>query len=210
MASNESDCAVWVKLRFTIGGDNGRTTKMLIMKVRLFLFERLTGREPQQSGRAVSVLSVQPSTTLFLRRDAAATMAHHATVVVTWPANEMLMTPPQLHVQVEELFRAGTFPIMTVGDPGAQGAAVTGTQGIGVRTPNAAVVAADTLGLDKDWHIPNVGIFRKGAKSMMVAAGAPQRVRRIGRTLSAPGAIPNEQVIKAPEVTSCPMGGSTD
>ena len=120
------------------------------------------------------------------------------------------MTPPQLHVQVDELFRAGTLPIITVGDPGVQGAAVTGTQGIGVRTPNAAEVAADTLGLDKDWHIPNVGIFRNGAKSMMVAAGAPQRVRRIGRTLSAPGAIPNEQVIKAPEVTSCPMGGSTD
>ena len=59
---------------------------------------------------------------------------------------------------------------MTVGDPGAQGAAQAGTQGCGVRTPDAAAVALATAGLAIELHIPKVmgglGI------SMMVAANA--------------------------------------
>ena len=37
-----------------------------------------------------------------------------------------------------------------VGDPGAQGAGMTGTHGIGVRTPSAAAVAAATVGFAGD------------------------------------------------------------
>ena len=47
-----------------------------------------------------------------------------------------------MHLHV--LFSAGFPPTNTVGDPGAQGAAITGVQGIGVNTPAAAAVAADT------------------------------------------------------------------
>ncbi len=45
-------------------------------------------------------------------------------------------------------------PIETVGEPGVQGVTVTGTQGIGVRTPNAADVAEATAGLLMELHIP--------------------------------------------------------
>lgn len=51
---------------------------------------------------------------------------------------------------------------MTVGAPGTQGAGVAGTQGIGVSTPIAAAVAAATVGLDGDWHMPNGGMFIMG------------------------------------------------
>jgi hypothetical protein len=55
------------------------------------------------------------------------------------------------------------FPIMTVGEPGAHGAGVTGMQGMGVRTPMAAAVAAATVGLAMDVHIANGGILTTGA-----------------------------------------------
>ena len=53
-------------------------------------------------------------------------------------------------------------PTNTVGDPGAQGAAVTGTQGIGVKTPNAAAVAAATCGFAMEVHIPKGMILTIG------------------------------------------------
>jgi hypothetical protein len=46
--------------------------------------------------------------------------------------------------------------------PGIQGATRTGTQGIGVRTPSAAVVAAATVGFERDVHIMKPVIFLKG------------------------------------------------
>ena len=46
-------------------------------------------------------------------------------------------------------------PTVTVGEPGAQGAATTGTQGIGVSTPSAAEVAAATVGFERLKHMPN-------------------------------------------------------
>jgi hypothetical protein len=64
-----------------------------------------------------------------------------------------------MHMHLEVLFKAGIFPISTVGEPGAQGAAVFGMHGIGVKTPNAAAVAEATVGLAMDEHIPKVGIF---------------------------------------------------
>jgi len=53
-------------------------------------------------------------------------------------------------MHLEELFSAGILPISTVGDPGTHGAAVTGMQGIGVKTPNAAAVADATIGFAID------------------------------------------------------------
>jgi hypothetical protein len=76
-------------------------------------------------------------------------------------------------MHLEVLFRAGMLPSSIVGEPGTQGAAITGTQGMGVSTPRAAAVAAATVGFVKDWHMPNGGMFAIGLLSMIVAAGGP-------------------------------------
>lgn len=54
-------------------------------------------------------------------------------------------------------------PIMTADAPGAQGAGMFGTHGIGVRTPEAAAVAEATVGFDMDVHMPKGPMFTKGA-----------------------------------------------
>ena len=110
-----------------------------------------------------------------------------------------------MHMHFDESFNAGILPIMTVGEPGAQGALVAGTQGIGVKTPSAAEVAEATVGLAMDEHMPKVGIFAMGLKSMMLAAGAPHIVLFKGGTMSAAGATPKLHVIIAPAVTSFPI-----
>ena len=104
-----------------------------------------------------------------------------------------------MHLEVS--FNAGMLPIMTVAEPGAQGAVVFGTQGIGVRTPNAAAVAEATVGFASEEHIPKVGIFTMGLLSMMLAAGAPAIVLFAGRTASGAGATPKLHAINAPAVT---------
>ena len=54
------------------------------------------------------------------------------------PGLLMAITPPIEHVHVLLLFNAGCPRTITVAEPGAQGAAVAGTQGVG--TPAAAAV----------------------------------------------------------------------
>ncbi len=51
-----------------------------------------------------------------------------------------------------------------------------GTHGIGVRTPNAAAVAAITVGLEGEEHMPNGGTFTIGFPSIIVAAGGPPAI----------------------------------
>src|SRR3954468_9058475 len=108
------------------------------------------------------------------------------------------MTPPQLHINFEELFRAGMFPMRTVGAPTAQGAAVTGIHGIGVRTPRAAAVAAATMGFAMELHIPKGRTLTIGLLSMMLAAGTVAITRFAGSTDSALGATPKLHCIMAP------------
>lgn len=81
------------------------------------------------------------------------------------------MTPPQLHMHLDELFSAGMFATSTVGEPGTHGAAVTGMQGMGVKAPNAAAVADATIGLAIDEHMPKGVILTIGLLSMMLAMG---------------------------------------
>src|SRR5690554_4479095 len=100
------------------------------------------------------------------------------------------MTPAQLHISLELLFSAGILAICTVGEPGAHGAAVTGIQGIGVNTPKAAAVAAATIGLAIELHIPNGVTFIMGLLSIILAIGIDVIVRFKGRTLRTPGAAP--------------------
>ena len=103
----------------------------------------------------------------------------------------MLITPPQVHRQVDVLFNTGIPPSNTVGDPGIHGDTVFGMHGIGVKTPNAAAVAEATTGLAGQMHIPNGMMFTIGAKSMMFAATCfPHVVRFTGSTCSTEGATP--------------------
>jgi hypothetical protein len=95
-----------------------------------------------------------------------------------------------LHISFDVLLRAGKFPTSTVADPGAQGAAVTGKQGMGVSTPMAAEVAAATVGFASDWHIPKGKMFTIGLLSIMVAMGMEVTTRLSGSTIRVPGASP--------------------
>lgn len=74
----------------------------------------------------------------------------------------MVITPPHIHIRVDILFSAGIFPSKTVGEPTIHGATVTGMQGIGVRTPSAAAVAAATIGFEGVIQTPNGITFMNG------------------------------------------------
>lgn len=114
----------------------------------------------------------------------------------------MEITPPQLHMHLQVLLSAGMFPINTVAEPGVHGAAVTGTQGIGVNTPMAAEVAAATVGFASEVHIAKGGMFTMGLLSMIVAAGGPPAmVMLVGSTINALGAAPKLHAIMAPATT---------
>jgi hypothetical protein len=113
----------------------------------------------------------------------------------------MVMTPPHAQLHTEPLARAGLPPIIVRGATGTQGM-VTGTHGIGTRTPSAAAVAEATVGFDSVVHMPNGGMLTMGAESVMVAAGLPSiMTRETGSGESDDGATPNEQVSIAPWVT---------
>ena len=88
---------------------------------------------------------------------------------------------------------------MVCGAIGIHGAGTTGTQGIGVSTPRAAAVAAATIGLASDWHIPNGAMFAPGATSVMVATGLPSTIGRGATTESVDGASPKLHMIIAPD-----------
>jgi hypothetical protein len=75
------------------------------------------------------------------------------------------------------LFKAGMPAIITVGDPGTQGAVVFGMQVIGVSTPIAAAVAEATIGLARDVHMPKDMVFTIGRSSMFTADSPPTMVR---------------------------------
>jgi hypothetical protein len=104
-------------------------------------------------------------------------------------------------MHVEVALSAGIPPSRHVGEPGTQGA-VTGTHGIGVRTPIAAAVADATVGLAIDMHMPKGGMFTMGAQSMIVAAGVVAMVLLVGSTDNTEGATPKEHIIKALALTS--------
>jgi hypothetical protein len=95
--------------------------------------------------------------------------------------------------------------MITIGLPGTHGAAVLGTQGMGVSTPSAAAVAEATVGFASEVHIANGGMFTIGALSMMVAAGVPVSTIALEVTLSVEGAVPNVQSMFAPVHTPIAM-----
>lgn len=102
----------------------------------------------------------------------------------------MDICPPHVHIHLLLSVNAGMFITFTWALPGAQGAAITGTHGIGVSTPIAAEVAADTVGLAMDRHIPKVGILA-GVKSIVVAISIFMHFGLKGTvTINEHGAIP--------------------
>ncbi len=90
------------------------------------------------------------------------------------------MTPPMLQEQVLLLLSAGWPRTVTVGEPGAQGPAVAGTQGVG--TPAAAEVSM--------LHVPKGMMFVMGTMSMMFATGFVSPVTRGTTTANTEGADP--------------------
>ena len=87
---------------------------------------------------------------------------NHDTVVCACPAKLIEMEPPHIQLQVLLSSKAVNLPIHTSETPGDQGDTVAGTQGIGVNTPIAALVAAATVGLEVDEQVPNDIMFTKG------------------------------------------------
>ena len=75
--------------------------------------------------------------------------------MVNCPGARIWITPPHWHISFDEFCKLGMPPTMTVGDPGIHGAEVIGMQGMGVSTPKAAAVAAATIGLEGQLHMPN-------------------------------------------------------
>lgn len=109
----------------------------------------------------------------------------------------------QLHC--EESVSADCPPICTVVEPGDHGATVLGIQGIGVKTPNAAAVAAATVGLDIELHMPKGSIFKIGLLSITVAIGMVVTTLFSGRTFNIDGATPKGQLSTAPPQTQKPI-----
>src|SRR5690625_4850030 len=100
------------------------------------------------------------------------------------------MTPPKAQVAVAPAVRAGRPPIIVVAAPPTHGVGA-GTHGIGVSTPSAAEVALATVGLASEEHIPKLGMFTRGAESVIVAAGLPSiSTRLVGSTARVVGATP--------------------
>jgi hypothetical protein len=129
-------------------------------------------------------------------------------MMVNCPAWVMLIMPAQAHMHMEVLLSAGMPPIITCGEPGTQGDAVTGTHGMGVNTPSLAAVAAATVGLVMVLHMPKGMMFTMGLWSMMVAVGMPEHrgLSGVGSTVRLLGIVPKEHVSIAPETTIRPTG----
>lgn len=114
------------------------------------------------------------------------------------------MTPPQRQLQTEELVKALKLLILVFKAPGVQGVTVAGIQGIGVNTPRAAVVAAATVGLARDVHIPKGSILAIGIKSIMVAANRPLAFTGspLGITIKELGTLPKGTHCKVAPITT--------
>jgi hypothetical protein len=123
-------------------------------------------------------------------------------MTVSSPASVNVITPAQLHINWDTLSKVGKFAKSTVAAPGTHGDGVIGMQGIGVSTPSAAAVAAATVGLAGDMHIPKGMMLTIGMLSMMLASGISLvKTMLVGNTTRELGAIPIVHIIIAPMQT---------
>jgi hypothetical protein len=101
-------------------------------------------------------------------------------------------------VSFEKFFSAGDPLSKTVGLQGAQRAEVTGMQGMGVRAPRAAVVAAASVGLARLKYMPGSIKFIMGTWSSMLAAIILRLNTGLGVGNRLIGAMPCVHCITAP------------
>jgi hypothetical protein len=80
--------------------------------------------------------------------------------------------PVHTQVHFELLVRAAASSTNAVSAPGDQGAGMRGMQGIGVKTPMAAAVAAATSGFAGLWHWPKTAMLTIGRRSFTEATGS--------------------------------------
>lgn len=114
----------------------------------------------------------------------------------------MEIFPPHAHINVLPLFSAGRLPTKTLGVGLSHDPAGTGMHGIGVRTPKAAAVAAETMGLAKLLHMPKGGIFAMGVMSVSPPTGwPPMTTFGIGKAVKGTGISPKGHCIIAPVQT---------
>lgn len=129
----------------------------------------------------------------------------YGTLTVVCPGELIWIIPPHMHISFELLFKAGRFAKSTVGEPGAHGAGVTGTHGMGVNTPSAAAVAEATVGFANELHIPKGSIFTIETLSMILAAGIVLTTLLFGNTVRQDGAAPKLHWSCAPPQTNKPI-----
>lgn len=117
----------------------------------------------------------------------------------------MEITPPQAHIAFESLVRAGFPPMSKAGLPGAHGPVITGIQGMGVKAPMAAAVAAATVGLAREVQVPKGGILTMGIWSKTEARAMDDMTLAAGSTFKTDGAAPKEHCMAAPPNTQKDM-----
>ncbi|GHT88314.1 hypothetical protein FACS1894113_0460 [Alphaproteobacteria bacterium] len=123
----------------------------------------------------------------------------------------IVTAPPKAHIHIFPFMTTAPVASSTVGLVDTQGDAITGTHGIGVKTPSAAAVAAATAGLAGHEHIPKHAILSIGTKLVMLATGKLQaRTLFKGRMLSGPGATPNEHLHTAPFTANMKQSKTTN
>lgn len=114
----------------------------------------------------------------------------------------MEISPPQAHRSLLASVKAGRPPMRTLEAGFDQDPTGTGTQGMGVKAPMAAVVALATVGLDRLLQSPNGGIFVIGTMSVSTPVGlSPARTRAAGKELKTAGIDPNGHFKTAPAHT---------
>lgn len=119
------------------------------------------------------------------------------TITVCSPGAVTVTAPPQQHISTLSLVSTGAPPTNMWGLPGAQGPAVAGTQGMGVKTPPAAAVAAATSGFAGLLHSPKGGMLTNVAFAIM-DAGCPAAVPPPGSKVKHPALLPKLHCSSAP------------
>ena len=113
---------------------------------------------------------------------------------------------PIPHISVASWVKIGLPPTKVVGFAACHGPIGTIEQGCGVKTPNAAAVAAATCGFAMEQHIPKGVILLPSAISIIVATGLEHpKVVTCEVAFNVPGPVPKGHINFAPLTTTAPI-----
>ena len=113
---------------------------------------------------------------------------------------------PIPHISVASWVKTGLPPTKMVGFAACHGPIGTMEQGCGVKTPNAAAVAAATCGFAMEQHIPKGVILLPSAISVIVATGLEHpKVVTCEVAFNVPGFVPKGHINFAPLTTTAPI-----